>query len=43
MMQNARYKYAKMEFCLLKTGNKIVAMTIDTIPLKIPRTTEPTI
>ena len=41
-IQNAKYKYAKLILCLLKIGNSIVAITIDTIPLKIPSTVEPT-
>ena len=32
--------YAKLILYLLKIGNSIVAITIDVIPLKIPRTTE---
>ena len=39
-IQNAKYKYAKLELCLLKIGNNIVAIIIDVIPLKIPSNVE---
>ena len=33
-IQNAKYKNAKEKLYFLKTGNKIMAITIDVIPLK---------
>lgn len=39
-MQKARYRNAKETLCFLKIGNKMVAILMDSIPLRTPSKVE---